>query len=101
VAVAIKTARELALLPYALRALSTDPNDRRGGGRRGHDRASTRPETPDSEVGSAETDPLQAQPTDESAVSAEEVDPAMEGLETAVSSDSQPSSGTPNASAIS
>ena len=35
VAVAVKTARELALLPYAVRTVSSEPGDRRGGPRRG------------------------------------------------------------------
>jgi ribosomal protein S18 len=34
VAVAIKTARELALLPYSLRTAATGPGERRGGPRR-------------------------------------------------------------------
>jgi small subunit ribosomal protein S18 len=38
VATAIKTARELALLPYSLRTSSTGPGERRGGAR--HDRSS-------------------------------------------------------------
>lgn len=33
VAVAIKTARELAMLPYAVRTVAADPGDRRRGGR--------------------------------------------------------------------
>jgi small subunit ribosomal protein S18 len=41
VAVAIKTARELALLPYAVRTVAADPGDRRGGGRRVRDQAAT------------------------------------------------------------
>jgi small subunit ribosomal protein S18 len=35
VAVAIKTARELALLPYVVRTMAADAGDRRGGFRRG------------------------------------------------------------------
>jgi small subunit ribosomal protein S18 len=38
VAIAIKTARELALLPYSLRTSATGPGERRGGAR--HDRSS-------------------------------------------------------------
>ena len=45
VAVAIKTARELALLPYAVRTVASDSSDRRGGGRRGLDRAPRSTET--------------------------------------------------------
>lgn len=41
VAVAIKTARELALLPYSVRAVAADPGARRGGGRRASDQAPT------------------------------------------------------------
>jgi hypothetical protein len=35
VAVAVKTARELVLLPYVVRTLAVDKGDRRGGPRRG------------------------------------------------------------------
>lgn len=45
VAVAIKTARELALLPYVVRTMAADAGDRRGGFRRG------RPSTPPGEKG--------------------------------------------------
>ena len=44
VAVAIKTARELALLPYSLRTSATGPGERRGGGRHAQ---SSPPDSPD------------------------------------------------------
>jgi ribosomal protein S18 len=47
VAVAIKTARELALLPYAVRASGTETRGGRGGDRRGNGPPVTVGETPE------------------------------------------------------
>ena len=77
VAVAIKTARELALLPYAVRRLAADPGDRRGGGRRGPDRTPRTAETDVTPEGGAANDAFDAD-----AVGGKTVDDAVEGLET-------------------
>ena len=68
VAVAIKTARELAFLPYAVRNLSADPADRRGGGRRGYDRAPRSREAADPEVDGGETATLEGETADAGAL---------------------------------
>ncbi|HVA76088.1 MAG TPA: 30S ribosomal protein S18 [Acidimicrobiales bacterium] len=60
VAVAIKTARELVLLPYAVRTMSADPSDRRGGGRRGPGRPAPSAETEASQEGGSEMDTVAA-----------------------------------------
>jgi small subunit ribosomal protein S18 len=58
VAVAIKTARELMMLPYVVRTLAADKGDRRGGPRRGRpaDQAAT-PAEADGVAGTDEVDP--------------------------------------------
>jgi small subunit ribosomal protein S18 len=96
VAVAIKTARELALLPYAVRTLAADPADRRGGSRRGLDRTPRAAETDVPPAGGTATDT-----SDADAVGGETVDDAVEGLETGVASDDQPSAETSTVAAIS
>jgi small subunit ribosomal protein S18 len=95
VAVAIKTARELALLPYSVRTLSADSGDRRGGGRRGQDRSSPAVEGAGTQVGGAE-----ANTADADAVDGETVDDVVESLETDLASDRQPPAETPTVSAI-
>lgn len=55
VAAAIKTARELALLPYVVLA-QAESSDRRGGGRRGQDRGPVSTDTPTSRRDGAEPD---------------------------------------------
>jgi len=60
VAVAVKTARELILLPYVVRTLAPDKGDRRGGGgRRGRpadEEATTEPAGAEAAAGEAEVD---------------------------------------------
>lgn len=56
VAVAIKTARELALLPYAVRTVAADPGDRRRGGRGGVDRKPRSDETEGPQAAGSEED---------------------------------------------
>jgi small subunit ribosomal protein S18 len=70
VAIAIKTARELALLPYALRTFASGPGERRGGPRTG------RPAGRESAEQEAEATPF-AQPDD----LAEEAQPEPAGFE--------------------
>jgi small subunit ribosomal protein S18 len=84
VAVAIKTARELALLPYAVRTLAADPADRRGGARRGLDRTSPPERTAGAQAGGFQIDTGHAEGGDRGTV-----DHAVEGLETTLDSDSQ------------
>jgi small subunit ribosomal protein S18 len=81
VAAAIKTARELALLPYAVRTLAADPANRRGGGRRGPggtpaSAGTDVPQASGSEIGAGDAD----------AVGRALVDDALEGVETTVAS---------------
>ena len=89
VAVAIKTARELALLPYTVRAAAADRADRRGGGRRGLDRTPRSSETEGPEAGS-EIDTVGAD-----AVDGDTVDDEVDGLDPTRASDSRPSAETP------
>ncbi len=93
VAVAIKTARELALLPYVVLAQSTDSNDRRGGGRRGQDRVSAQAAAPRGE--DAEADSL-----DEDTPGGETVDADAEASQP-TEADIQPSAETRTAVATS
>ena len=86
VAVAIKTARELALLPYVVLAQSTDSNDRRGGGRRGQDRGPVSAQADIPRGDDAEADSLDADTP-----GGEIVDANAEVLQPAVESDIQPS----------
>ena len=70
VAVAIKTARELALLQYAVRTRAADPADRRGSGRRGLDSPLRSPDTnvpqpAGSDEHSMAGDGLEGEPVDE------------------------------------
>ena len=57
IAAAIKTARELALLPYVVLA-QAESSDRRGGGRRGQDRGPLATDAPTSRRDGAEADAL-------------------------------------------
>ena len=90
VAVAIKTARELALLPYAVRTMSADPGDRRGGGRRGpNQRPSADASEPESDAADATT--IQADGDEEiEADETETVDDLDEALERATPSGQEP-----------
>ena len=67
VAVAIKTARELALMPYAVRTGMPGPGDRRGGERQGRPSPSTSteqtPETTDAAELGAPSEEMEALPT--------------------------------------
>jgi small subunit ribosomal protein S18 len=89
VAVAIKTARELALLPYTVRAAAADRADRRGGGRRGGDRPPRSAET-DVAEGDSEIDTVGVD-----AVGGEPADDDVDGLDPTTASDSRPSAETP------
>lgn len=73
VATAVKTARELALLPYAVRTAASEPRSGRGGDRRGNGRGPTTPtpsgsEAPESSSGTGdrtnEADTASAEPAD-------------------------------------
>jgi small subunit ribosomal protein S18 len=83
VAAAIKTARELALLPYVVRTVAADSGDRRGGGRRGQGRMSGSDEVAASDAGEDEPDNDEAGAIDPDAVS-----DAAEGSEANEASDS-------------
>lgn len=90
VAVAIKTARELALLPYTVRAVSADPGDRRGGARRGP--ALARPEAEPTETHDGGDEPPGV---DAEAVDRTTEDDGVESPEATPASDGQPSEETP------
>ena len=93
VAVAIKTARELALLPYAVRTVAADPSDRRGGLRRGPVRTPSPVDTDVAPGGRSEPGTV----GDGADGSAEDT---VEGLETTVNSERQPSEPPTVAAAI-
>lgn len=95
VAAAIKTARELALLPYVVRTTAGDNADRRPGGRRGQDRASGSSEAASPDVGGGGPDSGDAQSVDQ-----ELVDDAAEESETDNASDAPQSVGNQTLAAI-
>jgi small subunit ribosomal protein S18 len=70
VAVAIKTARELALLPYAVRTLAADPGARRGSGGRVRDQAAR-----SAEAAVLHVDEIEVEPAAQDRVDAVSVDP--------------------------
>ena len=88
VAVAIKTARELVLLPYVVRTMAADAGDRRPGGRRGQDRVSGSGEAAARDVGGGGPDVDDAHTTDPVSV-----DDAAEDSETSDPSGSPHSEG--------
>lgn len=77
VATAVKTARELALLPYAVRIVGSESRGGRGGERRGNAAASPTPDAPDADTSlpvlEDAVDPDEA----EDSVSSEAVDPSL------------------------
>lgn len=62
VATAVKTARELALLPYAVRIVGTESRGGRGGDRRGSAAASPAPDAPGSEEATGPADDAGSEP---------------------------------------
>lgn len=96
VAVAIKTARELALLPYTVRAVAADPGDRRGGARRGPAAAQPLAEPAETHVGEDEPDGVDADEVDRTTR-----DDGAESSEATLASDGQSSEETPRVSATS
>jgi len=106
VAVAIKTARELALLPYSVRTMSADSGDRRGGGRRGRPEGSPAAETGSGGDEADSADAGAAEPKDgedlvdgEDAGDAGDAGDAVEELETTPASDGQPPEEAPSVQA--
>lgn len=57
VATAVKTARELALLPYAVRIAASESRGPRGGDRRGNGRSPTTQDGPGADAAQASSDP--------------------------------------------
>jgi small subunit ribosomal protein S18 len=70
VAVAIKTARELALLPYSVRTVAPEPGGRRGNGRPAHDQPPA-----GAEPGVAQGDEIEVEAADPDGVDADTADP--------------------------
>ena len=103
VAVAIKTARELALLPYSVRTMSADPGDRRGGARRGRVEAAPAAETDADEAGEdvAGDVPVDGadQPDAGDSAAGEDADDSPESPGGTTTSDGQAAEGTPAAPA--
>ncbi len=93
VAVAIKTARELALLPYAVRTQTADPADRRGGARQSRDRTPPPAESGVAQGGGSETDTAGAP--------AVEGETAVQDLDAVLAPDAQASAETSTVVAIS
>jgi small subunit ribosomal protein S18 len=82
VAVAIKTARELALLPYAVRTLVGQPGDRRGSGRRPQDETATSAEPAMPQVDGGEVEVADSEEADADAVGSDALSDASAALET-------------------
>ena len=102
VAVAIKTARELALLPYAVRTLAADPGDRRGGGRRGGlDRGPRPAQTDGAQAAGSETDAVAADDIEGDGTEGDTPDDTDEGVEAEAASDGESSAEPSTVAAIS
>ena len=70
VATAVKTARELALLPYAVRTMAAESRGSRGGDRRGSGRGPTAEDTSGTET------PNQAEESDDQVTDSDDIDEA-------------------------